>query len=123
MRDPLKAAFNSQKANAKYRGVPFELTFEQWLGIWKKSRKLHLRGCKKGQYVMAREGDRGAYAVGNVSIILASLNCAEGKAGRSPLRGRVLPEAHRLKVIAALTGRPCSQATRDKISATKKRAA
>jgi len=69
-------------SNAKTRGIEFELTFDEWLGIWEKSGKFSQRGKKKGQYVMARFGDIGPYAVGNVKIILCSENIQEARATR-----------------------------------------
>jgi hypothetical protein len=70
-------AFWAQQQNAKYRGVPFLLTFEQWWDIWKKSGHWHERGRGKNKYCMARFGDKGAYEVGNVKIITNSQNSSE----------------------------------------------
>jgi hypothetical protein len=39
-----------------------------------------LRGQRRGQYVMGRHGDKGAYEVGNVSIISNYENNAPGRA-------------------------------------------
>lgn len=69
--------YNDQKDNAKRRGIPFLLTFEQWLQIWKDSGHLDQRGRKRDEYCMARYGDIGAYEVGNVHIILSSQNMSE----------------------------------------------
>ncbi len=63
-----RGAYCFHKANAKYRGVPFLLTYRQWLCIWCTSGHWRERGNRPQQYVMARKGDRGAYACGNVSI-------------------------------------------------------
>lgn len=73
----LRRAFASQKACAKRRRIGFELTFDEWLAMWESSGKLKQRGCKKGQYVMARFGDKGDYEIGNVKIILHSENTKE----------------------------------------------
>lgn len=75
-------AFYQQRAAAKMRGVAFDLTFEQWFAIWSRSGKLSDRGCKTGQYVMARYNDVGPYAVGNVKIIRHAENTQEGRFGR-----------------------------------------
>ena len=82
----LRTDFIEHRVNAKDRGIGFELTFSQWLEIWIASGKVRKRGCRRGQYVMARYGDRGPYAAGNVKIILASENIAEALRGkpRSP---------------------------------------
>lgn len=82
MADKLRQAFNSCKSDAKRRGVPFLLTFEEWLSIWRKSGKLSKRGKHRGQYQMARFGDRGPYKVSNVRILTVSENIIECNLGR-----------------------------------------
>jgi hypothetical protein len=77
--------FQVHKSSAGRRGVPFELTFEQWLKIWQDSGRFQERGNRKNQYVMARYGDIGPYAVGNVRIITALENVLEAKALRAGL--------------------------------------
>ena len=74
-----KEAYRDHKRGAKDRGIEFLLTYEEWLKIWIDSGHLHERGPKKGQYVMARFGDKGPYAVGNVKIITCSDNIREFK--------------------------------------------
>jgi hypothetical protein len=69
-----QTAYKVHKANAKHRSILFELTFAEWWAIWQASGHWHERGCKKGQYVMARFGDIGPYAAENVKIILATQN-------------------------------------------------
>src|SRR5262245_38611376 len=68
----LFGCFTRQKASAKQRGVPFAMTFEQWLGIWRDSGRLHERGVTT--FHMARRGDIGGYASSNVEIISAKEN-------------------------------------------------
>lgn len=68
--------FRQQRNSAKARGVDWQMTFEEWWGVWERSGKWHLRGCRDGEYVMGRHGDAGPYAVGNVSIITANENHA-----------------------------------------------
>jgi hypothetical protein len=63
-----KGKFITQRANAKRRGVAWELTFEQWWQIWQESGKWEQRGTDSKQYCMARIHDEGPYAIGNVSI-------------------------------------------------------
>jgi hypothetical protein len=64
--------YSQQKANAKRRGVPFLLTFDEWWAIWQKSGFYNVRG--PGGFVMHRICDQGAYEVGNVEIISANEN-------------------------------------------------
>ena len=75
--DKLRASYTRQKGRAKERGIPFLLTLEEWLSIWESSGHLGERGVGKGQYVMARNGDKGPYAVGNVKIITTGDNARE----------------------------------------------
>ncbi|HDR8927874.1 hypothetical protein [Burkholderia vietnamiensis] len=74
LRDPLKA-FRHHRYAAASRGIAFELTFAQWWGLWEPH--YHLRGTRSGQMVMARRGDVGPYAIGNVSIKTSRANHRE----------------------------------------------
>lgn len=60
--------YRNSKRRAKERGIVFLLAFEEWLQIWTDSGHLAERGPKKYQHCMARFGDKGPYAVGNVKI-------------------------------------------------------
>lgn len=75
--DSRRAAYTAQKSDAKRRGIQFLMTFAQWWAIWEDSGHWLRRGYLKGQYVMSRYGDKGAYEVGNVHICLAEENRAE----------------------------------------------
>jgi hypothetical protein len=61
--------YNQHRFNAKKVGTPFQLTFDEWWQMWSSSGHWHERGRHRGQYVMARFGDQGPYAVGNVAIV------------------------------------------------------
>lgn len=63
-----KGKFSVQKRKAKQRGIPWELSFEQWWGIWEQSGKWDLRGDTSGMYCMSRREDTGPYSVTNVYI-------------------------------------------------------
>jgi len=89
---PYYRAYCDHRDNARWRGsggVPFNLTFEQWLTIWQDSGHLPNRGHGGDKYCMARNGDRGAYEVGNVKIITNRENAREGaqrdRSWRSPV--------------------------------------
>ena len=74
--------YNQQKQSAKARGIPWEFSgWEEWYAVWEASGLWEKRGCRKGQYVMARNGDTGTYRTGNVSIIEAGHNAKEGITG------------------------------------------
>ena len=72
-----KRSFYNHRLSAKHRGIKFLLTFEQWWIIWQDSGYWKERGRLKGQYVMARKGDKGPYAIGNVKIIKVEENIEE----------------------------------------------
>jgi hypothetical protein len=82
--------FRIHRQNARARGIPFRLTFEQWWRIWQRSGKWKQRGSRPGQYCMARPGDRGAYEIGNVTICSVDENRAERNRNH-PLRGDANP--------------------------------
>lgn len=69
-------AFFSQKCSSGSRGIEWKLTLWDWWTIWKRSGKWEQRGRERGNYVMCRFGDQGAYEVGNVYIATSSHNCA-----------------------------------------------
>ena len=75
-----KSAYQSQsytcfnKKDKNGNPVRMLLTFDQWLDIWTTSGYWYQRGRLKGQYCMARKNDIGNYELGNVEIILSSLN-------------------------------------------------
>lgn len=68
-------AWASQRQNAKRRGIGWELTLWDWWQIWHRSGKWEQRGRGQG-YVMARVGDDGPYAIGNIYITTAIDNCS-----------------------------------------------
>jgi hypothetical protein len=76
------AAYVQQKSNALGRGLEFRLTFNEWLRIWNKSGHFSERGRRRGQYVMCRYGDLGAYEVGNVFIGTTDANISAGSKGK-----------------------------------------
>ena len=65
--------FVAHKKNARRRGVEFVMSFDEWWAVWES----HWDGRGKGQLVMCRTGDVGAYVVGNVRIDSQSNNAKE----------------------------------------------
>lgn len=95
----LRRAYRTQRHNARNRGVPFLLTFDEWHAIWRDSGKLKERGRGIGKFCMSRRGDAGAYEVGNVFIQEHVANSQEGSAlSRS---GKTLPAGIQLKYPGA----------------------
>jgi hypothetical protein len=84
--------YKSQRNAAKKRGIGWELTFEQWWSIWRKSRRWNQRGRYPDQYCMARLYDTGPYAVGNVKIVTGHSNRKEQL---NPMLGRQHSESAR----------------------------
>lgn len=108
--------YSNHKSAAKGRDIKFELTYKEWISIWKRSGHLHERGRHKDQYVMARYGDKGPYAIDNVKIITVAQNCSEN--GQSH-KGKPKSEDHKEKLSKARKGKrfkPHSKETRQKIS-------
>lgn len=112
--DPMKTAYNGHKGGAKKRNIPFLLTFEQWRAIWQASGKWQQRGVKKGQYVMARFGDTGPYAVGNVRICTQTENHLEAHLGRR----RSIETRSRMS--ASQQGKKHSEESRKRMSAAQR---
>lgn len=75
--NPMQAAYYHHKSHAIRRNIPFLLTFDEWAAIWIESGRWEQRGIRKGQYVMARHGDMGPYAIGNVRICTGQENNSE----------------------------------------------
>jgi hypothetical protein len=75
--DIARRKFRQQQRDAAHRGINFLLSFGQWWSIWQRSGHWDQRGIRRGQYVMARYGDQGPYAVGNVRICTTTENSKE----------------------------------------------
>jgi len=76
-------AYADQRRSARRRGVPFLLEFHIWQWLWLASGKWNQRGNRRGDYVMARNGDAGPYAVGNVFFQTVADNARQGNQGKS----------------------------------------
>ena len=75
--------YMQHKMNAKNYGTPWKINYVQWRRIWSESGKWNKRGPHRGQYVMARFGDKGPYAPWNVKIITCGKNSIEAWLGRN----------------------------------------
>jgi hypothetical protein len=74
--------FYTQRTNAKKRGIKWKLSYNEWINIWTRSKKLAKRGRNAGCYVMSRFGDKGPYSVGNVEIVPVTKNNHDAHQGR-----------------------------------------
>ena len=64
--------YKSHQRRASRSNIPFEISFDDWLTIWKTSG--HYEERSPTGYVMCRVGDEGPYAKDNVFIAKASDN-------------------------------------------------
>lgn len=86
----MKDAFHHQRHTADLRCIPFTFSFEEWCQWWESQLGpdwFQLRGCKKGQYVMARKRDKGPYSWWNVKCLTASENVSECRINGTRIRG------------------------------------
>jgi hypothetical protein len=84
-----RSAWRGQRSNAKDRGIGFHFGYDEWVAWWVKHLGpdwMRKRGCRKGQYVMARLRDKGDYVEGNVKCVLV-----EDNHGEATHRGRSSP--------------------------------
>jgi hypothetical protein len=75
VRSAARLRYAKHKAHAKERGIEFDLTFEEWWGIWEP--RWAERGTHKDQLGMCRTRDQGPYAVGNIRLDTPKGNAAE----------------------------------------------
>src|SRR5258706_4936016 len=102
MKNRLKTNYRryyGHKMRAKYSNIEFLFEFDDWVAWWEN----HLgpdwaskRGHHRGQYVMARNGDKGPYHPNNVHLATAEENCSErkinGATGSSDHNGELNPK-------------------------------
>ena len=72
-------AYMMQVRAAKQRGIEFRFTLLGWRLWWRLSLATvpgGVRGCQRGNYVMARYGDAGAYDIDNVYLSTVEANSA-----------------------------------------------
>ena len=79
----MRRSYQSHAHSSKSRGIPFAFTILGWC-LWWKHELARIgpharRGLQRGQYVMARKGNQGAYEPGNVECILATDNTAQAR--------------------------------------------
>ena len=96
--------YRIHRDGARQRGIEFLFTFEEWKAIWLESGRWVQRGGCGGKYVMARFGDKGSYAVGNVKIILFEENRAEQVGENHPSWGKIYSPEERARISARQSG-------------------
>ena len=99
-----KDAWSRQKNSAIKRGVGWDFTFEQWCAWWKcrlGTDWFSKRGRRKGQYVMARDGDTGPYEPWNVRCATVEENHVEFN-GYKPVSGKPYKARIRKETVIAV---------------------
>ena len=66
--------YAGKRASSKQRGIPFHFTFDEWLAWWLATGRYDEYGHA---WVMARNGDQGAYEPGNVTCKGGAQNALE----------------------------------------------
>lgn len=72
--NPLKAAYNALRDNAKRRGKEFDLTLKQFEKFCIKTEYLIGKGKKKESYSIDRKDDNKGYTLSNIRILTLSEN-------------------------------------------------
>ena len=74
-RKTLKGQFSHHRSHARYRGIEFNLTFEEWCRVL--GPYLHRRGRGKDAVCLGRFLDKGPYEIGNIYITTNSQNIVD----------------------------------------------
>jgi len=61
--------FNTNLIRLNRQGILWNLTFDQWLNLWRRSGKLNRMGCLKGEYRLVRIDLTKGFELGNVRIL------------------------------------------------------
>ena len=61
-----RRAFFIARANADRRGVEWQISLREWWDWWQTDNRWANRGRAASKFVMARTGDVGPYAIGNI---------------------------------------------------------
>lgn len=72
--NPLRYAYQSLKDNAKRRGKPFDLTFEQFKSFCSKTSYIQNRGRLAGSFHIDRKNEDEGYTLDNIQVLTNSEN-------------------------------------------------
>jgi len=70
--------YSSQRGDAIFNGIKWELNFYEWWTVWDRSGKWHKKGREKGEYCMRRHESIGPYSKDNSCIELTWVVSQEG---------------------------------------------
>lgn len=76
--------YSAHYKGAIYRGIPFQMTFEEWVQWWNTDNRWSNRGTGKNKLCMARLNDEGPYNISNVKCITNSENSKERAFNKAP---------------------------------------
>lgn len=76
--------YRDQYKGATLRGIPFEITFKEWVEWWNTDDRWANRGAGKDKLCMARLNDEGPYRIDNIKCITNSENCKERYINEAP---------------------------------------
>lgn len=116
-----KLAYQRHKGRAKKQNKGWFFTFEEWVAWWEIQlgpNWRNLRGKRRGQYVMARFGDKGPYHPDNIECITCGQNIKDAVlngANRGKGIGRKL-NAQQVKLIYASKATQCALAIKYGVS-------
>lgn len=65
--------YEQNRLNAAKRGIPYQLTFRQWLGVWGEAILDENRGTGDDRLRLERIEKAGGYEVGNVRLAKRAL--------------------------------------------------
>jgi len=77
--NPMNAAYNNLKNNAKRRGKPFELTFEQFKQFAIKTEYIAKKGISATSYTIDRINEELGYTIDNIQVLQNSDNIKKYK--------------------------------------------
>lgn len=68
-----RAAYARMKAQARYRGEPWEFKFETWIQMWDEHNLWHLRGRAGDSYCMKRIDTEKPWSPDNTAVMIRKL--------------------------------------------------
>lgn len=87
-KNPMRASFNAKKYNAKRDGIPFHLTFKQYVAWGKENNYFDTKGqcpddtCIDRIKTMDDAGNVLGYVVGNIQLLTMAANGLKGQGER-----------------------------------------
>lgn len=82
--NPVRAAYNALKSNAKRRGKTFTLTFDQFAQFCRETEYIAGKGRRATSFTIDRRDNDEGYTLENIRVLTLSENAAKGK-GRKML--------------------------------------